>query len=177
MGILSAYMSIIFMPTFGITQGAQPLMGYNYGARKYARVRRLFHTCVVAATALLVAGWIVSQSFPVPILRLFAPADSELIPLGVRALRIFTLAFPVIGFPIMAGNLFQAIGKPVQAGFIALARQILLFIPFLIVFPKFYGLTGIFAAAPASDVLTCLIALVLVSRQMRTLRRMEREMP
>lgn len=175
MGILSAYMSIIFMPVFGITQGAQPLVGYNYGARKYARVRRLFWAAVLAATVLMVLGWAASQLFPRPILRLFVPAESALIPLGVRALRIFMLAFPAIGFPIMAGHFFQAIGKPVPATLIALSRQILLFIPFLLVFPRFWGLDGIFIAAPTSDVITFLIALVLMAREMRRLQRLDLE--
>lgn len=175
MGILSAYMSLIFMPCFGITQGVQPLLGYNYGARKFARVRHFFWVSTAAATAVMVLGWGTSQLFPAQILRLFAPADSELIPLGVRALRIFTLAFPVIGFPIMSVNLFQAIGKPVQSGFLALARQVILFIPFLLVFPRFLGLDGIFFAAPASDVLTFLLAAMLVARQLRSLRKQERE--
>ena len=177
MGIIGAYMSLIFMPTFGITQGVQPLMGYNYGARKYARVRHFFWASVGAATVVMILGWGASQLFPAQIMRLFVPAGSELIPLGVRALEIFTLAFPVIGFPIMGGNLFQAIGKPVQSGFIALARQILLFIPFLLLFPKYMGLDGIFYAAPASDILTFLLVTVLVARQMRHLRKIERETP
>ena len=172
MGILSAYMSLIFMPIFGLGQGAQPLMGYNYGARKYGRVRHLFWISALAATALMAVGWSVSQLFPVPILRLFVAADSALIPLGVRALRIFTLAFPIIGFPIMGGQFFQAIGKPVQATLIALSRQILLFIPFLLIFPRFWGLPGLYAAAPASDFLTFLISLPLVLFQLRTLRRL-----
>ena len=96
MGILSAYMSIIFMPTFGITQGVQPLMGYNYGARKFARVRHFFWASTAAATVVMVLGWATSQLFPAQIMRLFVPAGSELIPLGVRALKIFTLAFPLI---------------------------------------------------------------------------------
>ncbi|MGD9612477.1 MAG: MATE family efflux transporter [Kiritimatiellia bacterium] len=177
MGILAAYMSVIFMPIFGLGQGAQPLMGYNYGARRYGRVRRLFWTSAAAATAIMVCGWGLSQLFPVQILRLFVAADSELIPLGTQALRIFSLAFPIIGFPIMGGQFFQAIGKPVPATLIALSRQILLFIPFLLVFPLFWGLPGIYAAAPASDVLTTLIALPLVLRQLRELRRRERESP
>lgn len=177
MGILSAYMSIIFMPIFGLGQGAQPLMGYNYGARKYGRVRLLFWTSAAVATVFMILGGAVSQLFPVPILRLFVAADSNLIPLGTQALRIFTLAFPIIGFPIMGGQFFQAIGKPVPATLIALSRQILLFIPFILVFPLFWGLPGIYAAAPASDVLTTLIALPLVLRQLRELRRRERESP
>jgi len=91
-------------------------------------------------------GWATSQLFPVAILRLFVPADSELIPIGTQALHIFTLAFPIIGFQIMSGELFQAIGKPFHAGFLALARQIFLFVPFIIIFPKYFGLPGIYAA-------------------------------
>lgn len=175
MGILSAYMSVIFMPVFGLGQGAQPLMGYNYGARKYGRVRHLFWISAAAATGLMILGWSVSQLFPVPILRLFVAADSELIPLGVRALRIFTLAFPIIGFPIMGGQFFQAIGRPIPATLIALSRQILLFIPFLLIFPRFWGLNGIFVAAPASDLLTALMATPLVLHQLRALRKLESE--
>ena len=177
MGILSAYMSMIFMPVFGIVQGAQPLIGYNYGARKFARVRRLFWTTASATTAVMAVGWAVSQLFPAQIMRLFAPAGSDLIPLGAYALRVFSLAFPVIGFPIVGGHMFQAIGKPVPAALLALSRQIILFIPFLVVFPKFWGLPGIFAAAPASDVLTFLLSLFLVGHQLRRLRRLEMEAP
>ena len=177
MGILMAYMSIIFMPCFGVTQGVQPLMGYNYGARKYGRVRSFFWASTLAATVVMTLGWLTSQLFPVQILRLFAPADSELIPLGVRALRIFTLAFPVIGFQIMSGNLFQAIGKPIHSGFLALARQIFLFVPFLLIFPKYFGLDGIFLSAPVSDVLAFLLAAVLIAREIRSLRKLEQESP
>ena len=169
MGIIGAYMSLIFMPTFGITQAAQPLIGYNYGARKFDRVRHLFRAMATATTALLTFGWITSQLFPSAILRLFVPADSALVPLGMRALRIFTLAFPIIGYPIAVGHFFQAIGKPVQAALVAMCRQILLFVPFILVFPRWWGLNGIFVAAPASDILTFLLAVFLFLRFRRML--------
>jgi len=149
MGIIMAYMSIIFMPCFGISQGVQPLMGY--------------------------LGWAASQLYPVAILRLFLPADSPLIPMGVQALHIFTLAFPIIGFQIMSGELFQAIGKPIHAGFLALARQIFLFVPFIIIFPKYFGLPGIYAAAPVSDVIALCLASILMVFEMRDLRKREKE--
>ena len=175
MGILSAYMSLIFMPTFGITQAVQPLIGFNYGARLYGRVRHLFWAAAGATTLFLALGGVASQLFPAQIMRLFVPADSHLLPLGVRALRIFTLAFPIIGFPIAGGHLFQAIGKPVQAALLALSRQIILFIPFILVFPRFWGLFGIFAAAPVSDVLTTLLSVFLVGRLLRDLRLRDRD--
>ena len=102
---------------------------------------------------------------------------SPLIPLGVHALRVFTLAFPIIGFPITGGHLFQAIGKPVPAALLALSRQVILFIPFILVFPLFWGLEGIFYAAPASDTLTFLISLGVVGRQLRRFSRLAPEPP
>ena len=175
MGILMAYMSIIFMPCFGIAQGAQPLMGYNYGASLYHRVRRVFWLGATALTALMILGWITSQLFPRAILLLFVPADSDLIPMGTQALRVFTLAFPLIGFQIITGELFQAIGKPFHSGFLSLTRQVLLFIPFILIFPKFFGLPGIYAAAPASDVLTFCLAALLAVRELILLRKQEKE--
>jgi len=175
MGIIMAYMSIIFMPCFGISQGVQPLMGYNYGARQFHRVRLFFWTSTAAVTVIMILGWAASQLLPVAILRLFLPGDSTLIPMGVQALHIFTLAFPLIGFQIMCGELFQAIGKPFHSGFLSLTRQIFLFVPFIIIFPKYYGLPGIYAAAPVSDVLAFLLASILITHEMRLLRRQEKE--
>jgi putative MATE family efflux protein len=175
MGILMAYMSIIFMPTFGITQGIQPLMGYNYGANKYSRVRIFFRLSVQVTTVLMCAGWVMSQLFPTPILRMFVPADSELIPIGIRALRIFTIAFPVVAFQIMTSTLFQAIGKPIQAGFPALSRQLLFFIPFLFLFPPFFGLDGVYLAAPASDLLSFTLTVFLARHEMKRLHALEKQ--
>lgn len=171
MGILSAYMSVIFMPVFGVTQGAQPLLGYNYGARKYDRVRRIFWTAATATSIWLTLGWVFSQLFPGLIVSMFVSSDSSLLPLGRHALRVFTLAFPLIGFPITGGHLFQAIGKPVPAALLALSRQIILFIPFILIFPIFWGLEGIFFAAPASDLITCVLAVMVVGHQLRKLKQ------
>lgn len=173
MGILSAYMTIIFLPAFGINQGVQPLMGYNYGAGHYARVRKFFFLSLIVITVLMCLGWACSQLFPVQIIRMFVRGESDLIPIGRRALRIFTMAFPIIGFPIMAGSFFQAIGKPIQAGFLALARQLLFFVPMLLIFPRFLGIDGVYWSAPASDVLSCLVAMVLVAYEMKRLKAME----
>ena len=180
MGILGSFMSIVFMPLMGLTQGVQPLMGYNFGARLYSRVRRFFLLATGLSTALLTLGWIVGQASPAPIVRLFLPADEHsLVPLGVHALRIFTLGFPTIGIGMMAGNLYQAIGKPVEAAFLSLTRQVLLFIPMLIVFPLLFAhfggpaLDGVYWSAPASDVCTGVIAAFFASRQLRVFRAME----
>lgn len=183
MGILASYMSIIFMTAAGIGQGIPPLMGYNYGARKYRRVTAFFRHSVIWTTLLLTAGWVVSQLFPTTIMRFFVPATSPLIPLGDRALRIFTLAFPFIAFPMMAGTLFQSIGKPWHACFLALSRQMIFFIPALLICPPFLPrllpslspLDSVYASAPLSDILSFIVAIFFVRAEMRHFRKLEAE--
>ncbi len=177
MGVISSYMSIIFMPTFGISQGAQPLMGYNYGARLFPRVRDFYTLASRVTTVFMILGWLVSQLFPRQIFLLFLDAGDPLLDIGPHALRFFSAAFPLIGLSCMAAPLFQAIGKPIQAGFISLARQLLLFVPFMLILPPICSLAplsrfltpldGVYLAAPASDLLTCVIALLMVRSQLR----------
>ena len=174
MGILGSFMSIVFMPLMGLTSGVQPLMGYNFGARRYLRVRSFFLLATGLCTGILAVGWVVAQLCPSPIVRLFLPEDERsLVPLGVHALRIFTLGFPTIGIGMMAGNLYQAIGKPVEAAFLSLTRQVILFIPMLLVFPRLMphfgqsALDGVFWSAPASDVLSGAIAAVFAWWQLK----------
>jgi putative MATE family efflux protein len=173
MGIISAFMSIVFMPVFGMTQGVQPLMGYNYGARKFARVRKFFWLSLASATAVLSAGCLAAQLFPAAIVRMFARGDGSLVADGVHALHVFTALFPTIGVPIVVGTLFQALGKAVRAGVLALSRQLLFFIPLILIFGRLWGLTGVYAAAPASDFLAFVLALVLIRQFFGQLRKEE----
>ena len=174
MGILASYMGIIFTPVFGLMQGAQPLMGYNYGARKPRRVLGFFWAIFAISTAILCLGTVLSQVFPRLLLRCFVrEPDGELLDLGVRCLRLYTMAFPLIGFHICAGNLFQSMGRPVVASILSLSRQVLLFIPCLILLPLAWGLDGVFLAGPASDVLSFLLAVGMAWPILRNLRRSE----
>lgn len=174
MGILASYMGIIFTPVFGLMQGAQPLMGYNYGARHLRRVRGFFWGTFWISTAVLCVGTVLSQAFPRLLLRCFVrEPDGALLGLGVRCLRLYTMAFPLIGFHICSGNLFQSMGRPVVASVLSLSRQVLLFIPCLVLLPLAWGLDGVFLAGPASDVLSFLLAVGLAWPILRGLRRGE----
>ena len=183
MGILASFMSIVFMTAMGIGQGVAPLMGYNYGAKLYRRVLVFFHQAMWVVTGLMVAGWFVGQLAPGAVMRMFVDAGSPLVPMGDRALRMFTLAFPVIGYCMMSGMLFQSIGKPWHAFFLSLARQLVFFIPFLLVcprvFPVLFGalspLDSVYLSAPMSDVLTFLVSVAFVRREARIFRRLEAE--
>lgn len=171
MGILSAWMSLVFMPVFGMTQGVQPLMGYNYGAKQFARVRSFFVLSLASAAAVLSLGFLASQFFPAEIVHLFARGNAGLVADGAKALHVFTALFPTIALPIVAGTLFQALGKAARAGMLALSRQLLFFIPLILLFGRLWGLEGVYAAAPASDFLAFALALVMLKQFFRGLRQ------
>jgi len=151
MGIIHSVNMLLFMPIIGITQGAQPIIGYNYGARQFDRVKQTLKLAIIAATVVVSVGFAVMMLFPVQLISLFNKNDAALIAFGAHALRIFVIALPVIGFQVVGSNYFQAVGKPKQAMFLSLSRQVLLLIPALLILPRFFGVDGVFYAAPVSD--------------------------
>jgi Na+-driven multidrug efflux pump len=169
MGIVYSILVMVIMPLQGLNQGVQPIIGYNYGAKKYDRVKRAFKLAAIAGTVFCVAGWIFAQTFPAFCVGLFHDGGGELLELGVRALHICGLCMPVIAFSILSSQFFQAIGKPVQGTVLGLSRQILFFIPLLFVLPRFFGLDGIFWVFPASDLCAFLLSVVMIRSGFRRL--------
>ncbi|KUO77707.1 MAG: MATE family efflux transporter [Clostridia bacterium BRH_c25] len=156
MGIINSLQTIFLMPVIGIKQGVQPIISFNYGARKFSRVKEAAKLAVFAATAVVVAGYIIIWLFPKQIISLFN-RDPELIKFGSYGLIAWFLCMPVVGFQIIASNFFQAIGKSRSAMFLTLTRQIILLIPALIIFPKFWGISGLLYAAPFADLFSALL--------------------
>ncbi|MGW8256127.1 MAG: MATE family efflux transporter [Thermoguttaceae bacterium] len=173
MGIIFAVAMMFFMPIFGINQGVQPIIGYNYGARQFDRVRSALKTAVVAATGIALFGFSIMMFAPAQVIRLFNREDAALLALGVHALRICTLTMPLVGFNVVAASYFQAIGKPRQAMLISLSRQVLFLIPLILILPHFFGLNGAWAAIPSSDLLAAILAAVLITVELRRLRKAE----
>lgn len=151
MGVMMSIMTLILMPIFGITQGLQPIIGYNYGAKKYERVKDALKKGILAATVLCLLGFIVIRIFPEQLVSLFNNEDQDLIDFGVRALRIYMALLPLIGFQTVGSNYFQAIGKPKQAAFLSLSRQVIFLIPSLLILPRFLGLDGVLLSGPVAD--------------------------
>lgn len=151
MGIIYAVVMMIIMPIFGINQGAQPIVGYNHGARRFDRVRRTLLTAILAASSLTVAGFTLTMLFPLQVVHLFERNDPALAALGGRALRISLLMLPVVGFQIVSASYFQAVGKPKPALVLSLSRQVLLLVPAVLVLPRLFGLDGVWAAMPVAD--------------------------
>jgi len=170
-GIIWSIAFMIIMPIIGLNQGAQPIIGYNYGARMYGRVKRSLQLSILAATVWVILGFIPTQLFPRALIGLFNQENEELLTLGAHAMRTFMIMLPVIGFQIVSSGYFQAVGKPKQAMILTLSRQVLLLIPFLFILPYFFGLNGIWYSGPASDFGSALLTGTWLLVEIRQLNR------
>lgn len=154
-GVINRVAMLILMPIFGISQGVQPILGYNYGAKNYARVIEVVKLGTYAATLVSVIGFAVTQLFSIQIIRLFND-NPELIALGAKGIEISLIMLPIIGFQIIGASYFQAAGKAGYAIFLSMSRQVIILIPALIILPRFWGLEGIWLAMPVADVVSSL---------------------
>ena len=156
-GIINSIIMLFMMPVFGINQGSQPIIGYNYGARKFDRVIESLKLAVIAATAVMSVGYIFIRIFPHQFIAMFNSNDRELINLGAKAITTFLFFMPIVGFQIVGANYFQAIGKPKHAMLLSLSRQVLLLIPLILILPRFFALNGILIAPPIADFTSSLL--------------------
>lgn len=170
MGIIMSIANLILMPIFGINQGSQPIIGYNYGARKFDRSKKALKLAIIAATMISTLGFITTQLFPGAIINAFISNDAELLQKGTFGIRIFLSMLPIIGFQIVNANYFQAIGKAKISIFLSLSRQVLILLPLLLVLPKLFGLTGVWLAGPASDFLSSLLTVIFLWKELKHLR-------
>jgi Na+-driven multidrug efflux pump len=145
---------MILMPIFGINQGAQPILGYNYGAKKFDRVLRAYLGAVTAATAICVVGFILAELFPHFLIGLFVPQDKgspALLRFAPWAMRVMMICLPLNGFQIVSTNFFVVTGRPRTSIFLSMLRQCIALIPCMLIFGKIWGLWGVVAAAPVAD--------------------------
>jgi putative MATE family efflux protein len=173
-GIIYSALMLIAMPIVGINQGSQPIIGYNYGARRFDRVKKALETAILAASALVLLGFGVMMAFPAEVVRLFInqndPSLLALTALGTRAIRITMATLPVVGFQIVGAGYFQAVGKPKAAMLLMLSRQVLLLIPAALILPRFFGLDGVWAAIPTADALSSVLTGTCLFVELRHLR-------
>lgn len=156
MGIINSLKILLLMPVIGLKQGVQPIISFNYGARKYERVKKAVKIAIIVSTSISVTGYIITRIFPEQLIELFN-RDPELIDFGSSAIIAWFMFLPLIGFQIIASNFFQAIGKSKTAIFLTLTRQLILLIPAIIIFPEFWRLKGLLYATPFSDLFSALL--------------------
>lgn len=174
MTVISSLNIIFMMPIFGINQGCQPIIGFNYGAKKYERAKEAFKYATIAACVICIIGFISIQCFPTQIISLFNNYH-ELTTLAIKGIRIYLLMMPVVGINIVATSYYQSIGKAKISMFVSLLRQVILLIPFTIILPKFIGLDGVWAAGACADSLSVIITLILLKKEFKQLDKMQLE--
>lgn len=169
-GIFITYTTLLTSVVVGLCQGLQPILGYNYGAGRIDRLSKVFWLAVWASTIVCTLGCVGGLFFPEYIAMMFT-VDADLIAVTGNALSIAMVSFWFVGFQIIATTLFQSLDKPGKAIFLSLIRQVIFLIPFLLIFPRYFQLNGVWASFPTSDVCATIMSGLMVWWQFRVLRK------
>lgn len=168
MAVILGVSMMFFMPLFGINQGSQPIIGYNYGAGNFDRVKEAYKWSMIYSAVICAIGFIVTQFFSVPLVSAFND-DPEFVAVGSLGMRIFMSCVILIGLQIPSINFFQSIGRAKMAIALSMLRQVIILIPLYLLLPRFFGLTGIWFAAPISDALACVVTLYFIFTEFKRL--------
>ena len=171
-GIVNRLVFICVMIVMGITQGMQPIAGYNYGAKQYQRVNTVLKLAIIGATIMTTLTFLIGEFVPELAVRLFT-TDEGLISRAAEGFRIVVLVFPIVGFQMVTSNFFQSIGMANKAIFLSLTRQLLFLLPCLIILPRFMGAAGIWWSMPISDAVASAVAAVMLYKQFQSFKRQE----
>ena len=166
MTVIASVCTIFIMPIFGLNQGAQPIIGYNYGAGNYDRCKKTYKYGLIIGSIMLAISFIIIELFPSATIGMFNN-DPDLTKIAVRGIRIYLFSMPIIGIQMTTSNYFQAIGKAKNSMFIGLTRQVIFLIPAFLILPKFWGLDGIWIAGPVADVLAVIVSCIAISYEFR----------
>lgn len=153
MGILNSISMIIFMPIFGISQGMQPILGYNYGAKLYERVLKTLKLSIISGTCIAIIGFALVQLFSKLLIGVFVGNNPDLINLGSRGLRIDLIVLPILGFQILGASYFQAINEAKTSMILSVLRQVIVLIPLILILPIFFQLDGLWFSQPCADLI------------------------
>lgn len=156
MGIVNSVQTLMLMPIIGLNQGVQPIISFNFGAKKFDRVKEAVKLAITVATVIVVFGFLMTRLIPSVLVSMFN-READLLAFGTMAISSWFLMMPVVGFQIIAANFFQAIGRSKSAMFLTLTRQIIFLIPAVLIFPEIWGVEGLLYAAPFADLLAALL--------------------
>lgn len=170
MGIVMKVNQILISILVGIATGAQPIIGYNYGAKNFERVKKAFDIALVASEIVSVIAFLVFQFAPMSVVSVFGSEEGLYNEFAVMSFRIFLMLCPLTGFQTVAAIYLQAIGKPVKSAILSLSRQIIFFVPTIIILPLFLGVTGVLWTGPVADGLAFVLALGLILYERKQLK-------
>lgn len=168
MGAAQRVLQLAFVPIWGMSQGMQPAVGTNYGAKNYDRVKKLTNIFILGSTALALIFYIVIQGFPSLILSGFIK-DAAIVESGIANFRLMYAIFPTYGLMIMTITYFQALGKGRVAGILVVLRQVALALPLVLLLPRLFGVRGVWLAVMVNDAIVLVLAVFLLAREYRKL--------
>lgn len=169
-GIINSFAMIVVMLIIGLCQGMQPIVGYNFGARQYARVESVYKKTVLVATLISFTGFLMGMFMPHLIVKCFT-TDPQLTEIASHGLRLVLIAFPIVGFQIVTTNFFQSLGMAWKAIFLSLSRQVLFLLPMIWLLPRFFDLNGAWYASPVADTIAGIVAVFFLSYQWKRFKR------
>lgn len=169
-GIVNRVALIFLMVVFGLNQGMQPIVGYNYGAKKFDRVKKTLTMVIVAAMGVTTLSYGFCLLFPDLVTKVFT-TDQELMAISRTAIRTVLMMFPLVGYQVVVTSFFQSIGHAKTAIFLSLTRQLIFLLPLLIILPRFYGPMGVWVSIPIADFVSVTLAVVMMMRLFRQFRK------
>ena len=174
-GIANRVVMLLIMVIQGLNQGMQPIVGYNFGAKQYDRVRKALYMTIGCGMTISTLGFLACQIFPEGIASLFVDSakggdETLMIAAASQAMRIIVTMFPLVGFQIVAAAFFQYIGHAKLAIFVSMTRQMLFLLPLLWIIPRYMGATGVWISMPIADCASITLAAILLYRELKRLR-------
>lgn len=171
-GAMAAITSIclmFLMPVFGLSQGMQTIIAYNYGAKEYDRARKALFSAIIAGTIILTLGFVLIKIYPEKFIGIFTN-DDKLISLALNGIKIYSITLPIIGISILGTVYFQSIGSAKVSMVLGLLRQVIILIPVILVVPKIYGLDGVWMSQPIADLGAMIVVGLFLIRDIRIRR-------
>ncbi len=174
-GIIMKVNMIVFSIVIGLAQGTQPIESFNYGARNFSRVREAYRLAVIAGGGISILAFVLFQMFPKEILMIFGKGSDSYYEFGVKFFRIFLFFTWINCLQPITSTFFTSIGKSIKGVFLSLTRQIIFFVPILLILPLIFGINGILYTGPIADVLSAVFAIIMAAYEFKAMKKLESE--
>ena len=173
-GIVMKTNAILLAVVIGFSQGTQPIVGFNYGAKQYSRVRKIYRLAIICNLVISFIGWCMFQFFPRQLLSIFGTGDAQYFEFSIRFMRIFLFMALLNGVQLISSNFFSAIGKPLKGLLLSMTRQVFFLIPLILLLPLVMGgIDGVLYSGPTADFIAFVVTAIFIIHEMRIMKRLE----